>query len=265
LVVLGYLCRHLIEARLTRSVQHEFDKKLAKFNNELQEEVKRLETLRSTGFSALLAQRNALAAKRIEAVQELWNGVLEARKGIGVAVNLEHMRIDAFVENANDPRIQLFLSTIGPKEIVSNEFILKLGSYSVHQPFVSPKAWALYLAYSTIITFSIAKIQTLQLGFDPVKFLKETHWTSLLEAALPPEDFKKIRTSPEYDLQWAMKRLEDAIVDELRHSMTAESAGLESVEGANRIQEAVDRLRAEEPVTRGYATKSTPESKQGSL
>src|SRR5882757_1141639 len=89
LLIVGYLCRNLIEARLTRSVQYEFDKKLVTFKEKLEEETRRLDSVRGAGFAALLAQRNSLAMKRVEAAQGLWNAVLDARKGIGVATNLE--------------------------------------------------------------------------------------------------------------------------------------------------------------------------------
>jgi len=75
LAIGGYLARGMLEARLTRSVQHEFDKKLAQFKGELDEEARRRETLRSAAFAASLAQRNALATKRIEAAQLLWNAI----------------------------------------------------------------------------------------------------------------------------------------------------------------------------------------------
>jgi hypothetical protein len=243
LLVVGYLCRKLIEARLSQSVQHEFDKKLATFKENLEEEARRSEAVRSAGFAALLAQRNSLGTKQIEAAQGLWNGVLDVRKGLSVALQLEIMKIDEVVKELHDSRMQLFLKSIVPAELTSSEYVSRISSYSVHQPFVSPTAWALYVAYSTVITLAIAKMQMLQLGYDPRRFLKITHWTSLLVAALPPGDFNKIGSSPEYDLPWALKRLEDMIVDELRRSMAGESAGLEDVKNAQRIIEAADKLQ----------------------
>jgi hypothetical protein len=243
LLVVGYLCRNLIEARLTRSVQYEFDKKLAAFKQGLEEEARRLEAVRNAGFAALAAQRNSLASKRVEAAQGLWNGILEARKGIGVAQNLEIMNLDAVVKELGDPRMQLFLKTIAPAEILNPAFSVGLGQFSAHQPFVSPTAWALYAAYSTIIVFSVSKMHVLQNGYDPRKFLLAAHWTELLGEALTAEDFKRIGTSSEYGIQWALKRIEDRLVDELRRSIASESAGLESLDEAHRILLAVDKLQ----------------------
>jgi hypothetical protein len=244
LLVLGYFCRHLIEARLTRSVQHEFDKKLAKFNKELQEEVRRLEAVRSTGFAALLAQRNALAAKRIEAAQGLWNAVLDARKGTGVAFTLEVLNVPEVVKSLKDPKIRQYLNTVGAGEVMTPEYLTRLNSeHAAHQPFVSAKAWALYAVYAAIITFSISRLQILQSGFDPERFLKATHWMQVIDAALIPEDFKRIGTSSEYGLEWALKRLEERIVDELRLSMTGEFAGLEGAGDAQKILDVIDRFQ----------------------
>jgi hypothetical protein len=238
-----WLCRKLIEARLTRSVQHEFDVKLATFNKELQEETRRVEAVRSAGFAALSAQRTSLATKRVEAAQGLWNGLLDARMGVGVAGYLEILNVQAVVAEAHNPKMQLVLKSMVSEEVMSNEYASRLSGYSAHQPFVSPIAWALFVAYSTIISFSIAQMQLIRLGYDPHRFLRATHWSSLLGAALPAEDFKKIGTSSEFGVQWALKRIEELFVDELRLSMAGESAGVAGVEDARRILEAADKLQ----------------------
>jgi hypothetical protein len=72
----GFLARNLITARLTRAVQHEFDEKLMRLKQEIETKARQAESLRETAFSASLAQRSAIAAKRIEAAEGLWNGVL---------------------------------------------------------------------------------------------------------------------------------------------------------------------------------------------
>lgn len=246
LLLLGYLCRQFIEARLTRSVQHEFDKKLAIFKERLDEETKRLDSVRGAGFAALLSQRNSLAAKRVEAAQGLWNAVLYARKGITVALSLEILKIEEVVKRVREPEIQTYLKAIGPADVMTDEFIAKLNGYAQHQPFVSPVAWALYTAYSTIIVLSISKLKMLQLGFDPGNVVKDTHWVVLLGKALLPADFNKIESGAQYNLHWALGRVEERIVDELRRSMAGESAGLEGVGDAHAILEAIDNFKAEQ-------------------
>lgn len=102
---------------------------------------------------------------------------------------------------------------------MSTEYLLRINhEYAAYQPFVTPTAWALYAVYAAIITFSISKLQILQSSWDPDELLIAKHWMEVVDAALLPEDFKKIGTSLEYGLQWALKRLEDRIVDEMRNS-----------------------------------------------
>jgi len=83
LAIAAYLGRSWIDARLTKAVQHDFDKKLVAFKDSLEAETRRSEAVRNAGFAAMLSQRSALAAKRVEAAQALWSGVLEARKATG--------------------------------------------------------------------------------------------------------------------------------------------------------------------------------------
>src|SRR5882762_9997289 len=80
-LILSYLFRNLIETRLKGAVQNEFDKKLTTFRSQLEEEVRQRNSMRDTALSALLSQRSALAAKRVEAAQALWNGIRELKKG----------------------------------------------------------------------------------------------------------------------------------------------------------------------------------------
>ena len=216
--VVIYLCRSLIEARLTRSVQHEFDKKLEVFKGSLEAETKRQEAVRAAAFAGLLAQRNAIAAKRVEAAQGLWNGVLEARRGISVAVTLEILNVPQLVKHAEDPKIRQYLNTVGSGDVVSQEYLVRLNSYAMYQLFVSPSAWAFFAVYASIITFSISRMQILQTGLDPNKFLKASHWIELIDVASLPDEFKKAGTTSEYDIQWVLKTLEDRIVEELRRS-----------------------------------------------
>lgn len=250
-----YLFRSLIEARLTRSVQHEFDKKLVTFKGDFEAEAKRQEAVRGTAFAGQLAQSTALAAKRVDAAQGLWNGVLEARKGISIAISLEVLNVPQLVKKAQDPKIQDYLKIVASDDVMSQAYLGRLNYFFMHQPFVPESAWAYFALYTTIITFSISKMQLLQSGLDPDKFLKAGHWTKLIDFASLPDELKKLGTTNEYDLQWMLKTIEQLIVRELRRSMTEESAGLESLATAQRIVE-VSNQQGESPAATNARAKA---------
>jgi hypothetical protein len=244
IVAAAYLSRRLIEARLTRSVQHEFDTKLTTFKQELREEAQQRESVRNTAFAALLGQRSALAAKRIEAVQSLWEGVLEIRKGIFMAAQLDILKLDAVVAELQDPRMRQYFETTVAGDVVEDAYISRLAKFGTVRPFVSPTAWALFAAYSAIVAAAIAKMKALRLGFDPRKFFKDQHWAGLLPDVLPPEDIDLLGKDADHGLQWAFGRIEERLIVELQRSLGETSAGLESVADAQRILEAAERLEA---------------------
>lgn len=244
LVVASYLGRRLIEARLTRSVQHEFDTKLAAFKDELEQETQRREAIRGTAFAALLAQRGALASKRIEAAQVLWDGVLEIRKGIFIAAQLDILKLEAVVAELNDPRMQSYFKLTASGEVMEDAYTARLIKVGSVRPFVSATAWALFSAYSTIVAGAIAKMKTLKLGVDPRKFFKDQHWAALLAGVLPPEDLQLLGADSEHGMQWAFGRIEERLIAELQRSLGEKSAGLESVADAQRILEAAERVEA---------------------
>lgn len=244
LVVAAYLSRRLIEARLTRSVQHEFDGKLTAFKQELREEAQRRESVRNTAFAALLAQRSALAEKRIEAAQSLWDGVLEIRKAIFIAAQLDILKLDAVVAELQDPRMKQYFEATAAGEVMEDAYAARLVKFSTARPFVSPTAWALFATYSTIVVAAIAKMKALKLGFDPRKFLKDQHWAELLPGVLPPEDMQLLGKDADHGLQWAFNRIEERLIVELQRSLAETSAGLESVADAQRILEAAERFEA---------------------
>jgi hypothetical protein len=229
-----YLGRNLVEARLTRSIQYEFDQKFAKLKAQLEADSARLESVRSTALSALLSQRSALSAKRIEAAQTLWNGVIECRKGAAVAMCVELINIDKLIPELNKSNVKAFLAALGSGEVMTPEYLTKLQSFSAQRPFVSPAAWALYAVHSTVIVLHITKLKMLQLGEDPKQFVTGT-WVSLVAKVLPPDETTKIGTNQEHGLQWALGRIEEMLVEEIRRSLGESTAGKDSLIDAEAI------------------------------
>src|SRR5438105_1233155 len=75
--------RELISTRLTRTVQHEFDKKIEslradfraseeRFKAELREKEAEISALRSGALSVLASRQAALDKRRLEAVDQIW-------------------------------------------------------------------------------------------------------------------------------------------------------------------------------------------------
>ncbi len=70
-----YLCRKLIETRLTHSVKHEFDKKLELVRADLRSKEVEIAALRGGALSAMASRQITLDKRRLEAVDQLWMAV----------------------------------------------------------------------------------------------------------------------------------------------------------------------------------------------
>ncbi|MCU1314908.1 MAG: hypothetical protein JWN63_230 [Candidatus Acidoferrum typicum] len=87
-------------------------------------------------------------------------------------------------------------------------------------------------------------MKMLKLGFDPRKYFRDQHWSALLPGVLPREDIHLVGRDSEHGVQWVLDRIEERLVEEIRHSLAETSAGLESVAEAERILEATDKFEA---------------------
>ena len=86
-IILLWLCRGLIETRLTKSVQHEFDKKIESVKSDLRNSETslqatiraseaQLDALRSGALTGIVSRQSVIDKRRVEAVDQLWAGIL---------------------------------------------------------------------------------------------------------------------------------------------------------------------------------------------
>jgi hypothetical protein len=182
--------------------------------------------------------------KRVEAAQGLWNGIRELKKGNGIAMQLEILNLDEVAKELDNPKMQNTLRAIAPPSVTSDDYLANINQYETHRPFISPTAWALYAAYTSIIVFSVSNMKMLQIGFDFRRFLKVRHWTALLGTTLPRDEVSQIYSDAEHGIQWALGRVEERFIEELQRSISEESAGVDSLGTARRILDEADKLTA---------------------
>jgi len=160
-------------------------------------------------------------------------------------VTFEVLNIDEIVKRLEDPKIKQYLNSIASGEVMTDAYLAELIKVAQHQPWASPLAWSLYAVYSMLVAFSVHKMKLLQVGVDPSRFMKPNHWVTMLKPALFDEDFRKIGKDSDAGLQWALGRIEERIVGEIRNSLEAETIGADTLAAAHRMSEQIQRINAE--------------------
>ena len=189
-----------------------------------------------------------MSAKRIEAAQELWNGIVEARKGLAAATHGELLKMENWVASTDEAEEEALALMRGDGYPTSADFLRKLAGYTAVRPFVSTAAWAFFAAYSTAIVLLASRVRILQLGGNPNQFLTDVHWAELFKGALPAEEHRLIHSDIDHGLHWALGRLEEHMVTELRRSLSegpvAEASAIEHQKSVDDLEVVQARVTA---------------------
>lgn len=170
LAVIGWLGRSWISERLKGAIKHEYDDRLETLKAELKvqgdahlaslraEVDRQAEKLRIAAASFSEVQK-ATITKKIEAVDALWLGVIQARKAFPAIVSMTDIFTDeemtGFYTHSSLKQYSVNMSTISPAEYI------EAGYEKVEQmrPHLGEVIWALYVANRAILGRSIVLLK----------------------------------------------------------------------------------------------------------
>lgn len=247
LAFLMWLFRSLVSTRLTKSVQHEFDKKLETlradlrkteemFKAELLAKETEIEALRSGALSGLVSRQVALDKRRLDAIDQLWAGIETLAPLKMAAMSMASIKFENSLKLASeDQKIRDFFAKL-PGNIDFKSF----PKIDVHKsrPFVSEIAWALFSAYQAIVGYSATQLQMLKMGVNVPGLLNTEHVSKLAKAALPSwaNYIDKVGSA---GYSYMLEPLEGELLKELQRMMRGEESDKASVEQAVKIMKEV--------------------------
>lgn len=195
--LLVWLFKSWITVRLTKSVQHEYDKKHTNLRSELtrQEESFRaalhersssIERLSKQVFSGMSHQHNLLFQKRIEGIDAILESIELLGAGRVAAEFLSSFRLNEINKSTTDyPKIQKLFKTFA--DSIDDDDIKSSTCYHI-RPYVSPMCWASFKAYRGVIMYGVSIVKFIPQGFDMTMF-DEQKILNLAQVALP--DYSK--------------------------------------------------------------------------
>ena len=250
LVLALWLSRNLIVNRLSKSIQHEFDAKLARiradydkeneiFKGEIRKNEARIAALQSGALSGLVTRQASVDKRRLEAIDQLWSSVIALRIGKGVSALMATIKFEAAAKEA--AKNEKFRSMFKAMAISIEKFTGIDDGALKARPFVSPLAWAFFSAYSAIIMHSVAKANILQIGIDEPAVIDFEGVKKVLIKALPHQAayVNEYGTSVGHYL---LDELEASILLEFQKMIEGNEVDRQSVERAATIIEEAGKL-----------------------
>ena len=239
-----WLGRNLILTRLSKGVAHEFDVKLEALRAQLRESEEHLKAdlrakeseiavVRSGALAALANRQTSVDKRRIEAVDQIWNAVINLGPARTVSQMMAYVNFEEAVKAVEgDPRGREVFELLGfgfdPKS-------LDLSSAGKARPFVTPMVWAQYSALVAACLHAVARWQLLKSGLGAKNnFINDDAVNKLIMLALPHQTSVIEKFGPSvYHL--ILEELETCLLRELGAMLAGADADLASVEQASKI------------------------------
>lgn len=257
LALILWLGRNLVVTRLRASVQHEFDGKIENLRSALRSREAEIITIRESLLKATSAHQAAIDARKLQAIDAVWKGMLALRKaGAGTAAMLAPLKVEAVVKELHKENVREFISTVFDKTpsvgVFSEDADIREAEWA--RPYLPPIVWAIFLAYHVVVGYVIAQASTLKLGQDPGKFFESARIPELVNLALENSKFPKMRFFENAVLPSVLQSLEARLLEELRLSVSGADADESSAERARRaITLAADIARDADKAKAGAA------------
>ncbi len=246
-----WLCREFISTRLTRSVQHEFDRKLAKvradfqaaeeqLKSELREKEAAITALRGGALSTLASRQVAIDKRRLKAIDQLWCAFNSLAPARGITTSISFFKFDVTAKQAvHDDRLRSFFETIGSGFDQS-----KIDQESANKAriFISPMAWAIFSAYRAVAMYGVMQWHVIKGGLGNTDFGNHEVISKLIAAVLPHYADHLEKNGPSV-YHHAFEALENKLIAELQSMLVNSELDKAALEQAAQLSKYAQELQ----------------------
>lgn len=247
-----WLARELISTRLTKSVQHEFDKKIEavkaenraseeRFKAQLREKETEISALRSGALTVLASRQAALDKRRLEAVDQLWSSFNALSPARAVAANMAVIKYESAATQAErDPKVRQFFELIGQGFDFKS---IDLSGAAKARPFVTPMVWAVFSAIHAIAFHSVIRLQVLKGGLGTIDFVDHKAIEKLVAAALPNYSDYLAKNGPSVYF-YVLEALDTKLIAEFQSMLSGAEVDTASLQRAAEIIRQANALQS---------------------
>jgi hypothetical protein len=197
----AWLLRTWVRERLARAVEHEYARRLETLRAELaarnaealervRVELQKGQTLSTAATASFLAARAAAHDRTLDAVQQLWHGVLRIRSSEPSIVGVTSFLTADEIRGLPDmPQFKEALARLRLQDVLSGEIVSP--EVEKVRPFVGEFLWSLFFGYRALV----GRMGVLFAADGPdgkkgrmVYYLDDPGFRQLLESLLTPEE-----------------------------------------------------------------------------
>ncbi|WAC29245.1 hypothetical protein [Ancylobacter sp. SL191] len=243
------------KAKIEKSIQHKFDVRIENIRADLRKEEENLRAelrakgdqiaaLRSGALSGLASRYAALDKRRFEVLEKVWTSAVKKSHLKTASKMMERIKADPMLEASERSDIDGDKARQFAEIIWKSSGLDKLNDHEwpqTERPFVPPLVWALYSAYSSVLSYAPAQLAAMRSGAGKKILADPQPMLDLVKSAAPQyaafvDDFGAS------GLPFLIEQLEDALLAELQKSLKSAEVDHESLERAAEILAAADRL-----------------------
>lgn len=258
---MAWLFREWIGVRLFHSVKAEYDAKIAGLQSELRQSEERqratlaerrgeIEALRSGALSAMTSRQMAVDGKRIEAIDLLWETIVDLRGAKGAAGLLSRLRFDELQKHV--PTNPVAYGAFKRMNDDLKPLFAKTKEAERARPYVTDMAWALFIAYTAVASVPMARLWVLELKITDPKILVEGRIAALVREVMP-DRAGEIERLGENNLHEILDEMEVRLLAEFHRMMHGTESEAANVEQAARILQLARNAMPAAPSDEGEA------------
>lgn len=193
----GYLLRDVVSKYFGERFSHESKRKIIELENQFTQERSEINDIRQILISGVKNRNEKLVEKQIAATQDLWQSTIDNNKHKLANQFLRTLNIEEVDSKIGVNKMSDFIEGIsrmsGVQKLIEDvesgkiTYSIDIRSADLSRPFVSPLAWALYSAHSSVIWHGVMTIVSWTSGI-PSKMLKNTELVDTVKKALPYQE-----------------------------------------------------------------------------
>jgi hypothetical protein len=180
----------------------------------------------------------------------VWSGILAlapfkmASQMMG-AINFE----EAAKRSPSDPKVRQMFEGLGKGIDLTK---MPPNEAAKQRPFVTPQVWAYYSAYSSMVSFAVMQMKTLEFGLDGRSLLKSEKVDQLVKTALPHYE-KYVTDFGPSGYHLLLDELEEKLLASLKDMLEGKEADASAIETAASILRAAETVQTQAAISQPNA------------
>ena len=237
-----WLFRNWIITRLTADIRLENDSKLEQLKSSLKRTNDTLTNLTSAGDQAYNQSQTALLPHKIKAIETVWSSVLAWNEMSAASMFVAVLPIDWVKKYGSDPSTKRNFETLlkNPEHLT---FLKKRNETEIVRPFLTERAWALYVAYSGFYMSRVTKASMFLFpSIDHAELWERINERALIKASAPENILQLYDSNILEGTNSFLKYLQDEMIKEFKLELSGARDSESAVANSAIILQAAEKL-----------------------